>query len=135
MRITDIKKQSNAFLKGGLFISVALVLAGLLISQVWFVDGLLVPLVVSFVFSVVIDGVDAFLWRRIAIKSPDNLPNFFIGMTGLRMFMALLVLFVVYLNTDKEGMLRFFLTFVVFYLTLLVHHSVFFSRLLKRSTF
>ncbi|MDE6012341.1 MAG: hypothetical protein K2G91_06350, partial [Prevotella sp.] len=91
-------------------------------------DSILVPVIVSSVFALVVESADAMLWRRIAKRSPDSLPTFFMAVSGVRMLLAIAVMFVYYLVVGRQSMLVFFLIFMVYYLLLLIHHSVFFAK-------
>jgi hypothetical protein len=101
--------------------------------QVWHLDTLLVPVVVSAVFMLVVSGVYGKLWSVVATKSPDSLPTFFTAASAFRMLLALAVMFVYYLVNGRDAMLVFFLVFMAFYLVSLIHHSVFFARVSNRS--
>ncbi len=105
----------------------------LIAMQVWHLDRLLVPLIVSAAFSVIVDTADALIWRKVATKSPDSLPTFYSAVSGFRMLAALLVMLVYYLIAGSDAMLAFFLVFIVFYVVLLVHHVMFFTRTVNRS--
>jgi hypothetical protein len=67
------------------------------------------------------------IWARIAKRSPENLPTFFMGVSGFRMLLGIGVMFVYYLVADRNTMFLFFLIFAVFYVVLLVHHATFFA--------
>jgi hypothetical protein len=101
--------------------------------RVWFLDGLLVPAIISSAFTLVIATVIGLVWRRIATQAPDSLPTFFTAVSGFRMLLALAVMFVYYLVAGRDMMLPFFLVFMVFYLVSLAHHSIFFARVSNRS--
>lgn len=116
------------FISQGLAFIVGLTLALLVVMYVWSLDSMLVPVIVSSVFALVVEGADAMIWRRIAKRSPDSLPTFFMAVSGVRMFLAIAVMFVYYLVVGRQSMLVFFLIFMVYYLLLLIHHSAFFAK-------
>lgn len=91
-------------------------------------DNMFLPVTVSIVFSVVIECSDAAIWRLVARNSPDSLPSFYMGVSGFRMLLSLLTMFIYWFAEGKDAMLPFFLVFIVYYVSLLIHHSVFFSR-------
>ena len=72
---------------------------------------------------------DALSWKRLESKGDETKATFFMAVSGFRFLLALLVLFIYYLNTDRGGMFAFLLLFAPFYLAVLAHHSVFFSHL------
>lgn len=125
---TDIGKLSKRYVRQGLSIMFGLFLISLMIINVWHLEMLLIPLVVSTVFSTVVDVTDALVWRKIASSHPQSLPVFYSAVSGFRMLLALIVMLVYYLTVGSDSMLVFFLVFVTFYLVLLLHHSIFFSR-------
>ena len=102
-----------------------------------FVARSAVPLViVSIVEFVIINIGNRFsvnsALRRVAKKSPENLPTFYTAVSGFRLLMALGVMLVYYLINGGDTMLVFFLVFMVFYFASLIHHSVFFARVSNR---
>ena len=127
----DIKKLSTAYIRQGLMITVALALIALLVMQVRYLD-LLTPVIVSVVYSLTVCVAIALIWQRVAQRSPESLPTFFMAVSGFRLLLALAVMFVYYLVDNQDSMLRFFLVFIAFYFGLLIHHSVFFARINNR---
>ena len=121
-----IRKMSINYMRQGLFFSAALFLLTLLVMQVWFLD-LLTPAIVSVAFALMMCFTIGLVWRYLARNSPDSLPTFFTAVSGFRLLLALAVMFVYYL-LNKETMLSFFLVFMVFYVTSLAHHTIFFAR-------
>ena len=121
-----IRKMSLNYMRQGLYFSTALFLLTLLVMQVWFLD-LLTPAIVSVAFSLLVCFTIGLVWRYVAKNSPDSLPTFFTAVSGFRLLLALAVMFVYYL-LNKETMLSFFLVFMVFYVALLAHHTIFFAR-------
>ena len=121
-----IRKMSLNYIRQGLYVSAALFMLTLLVMQVWFLD-LLAPAIVSVAFTLVVCITIGLVWRYIAKNSPDNLPTFFTAVSGFRLLLALVVMFVYYL-LNKETMLSFFIVFMVFYVASLAHHSFFFAR-------
>ena len=116
-----------------LYLTAALFLISLLVMRVWFLDGLLVPAIISSAFTLVIATVIGLVWRRIATQAPDSLTTFFTAVSGFRLLLALLVMFIYYLVYGRDNMLIFFLVFMVFYFASLTHHSVFFAKVSNRS--
>jgi len=86
-----------------------------------------VPLAVSVVFALVVECSDALVWRLVAQKSPDSLPQFYTAVSGFRMLLALGTMFVYWLVEGQENIRLFFVVFAAFYILLLAHHSIFFA--------
>ena len=129
----DIDRQYRLFVRQGLCLVAALFLIGLMVMRVRYMYELLMPLVVGTVFAVVVYAAYGLVWRRVAKRSPDQLPTFFTAASGFRLLLALAVMFVYYLAAPDGSMLTFFLVFAVFYFATLAHQSVFFARLSSRS--
>ena len=131
--VNDIDKLSKRYARQELLLTAALFLITLLVMRVWYLDELLVPVIVSAAFTLVVSTALAVIWRRVATKSPDSLPTFFTAASAFRMLLALAVMFIYYLVNGRDAMLVFFLVFMAFYLVSLIHHSVFFARVSNRS--
>ena len=129
----NINQLSKRYMRQQLYLTAALFLISLLVMRVWFLDGLLVPAIISSAFTLVIATVIGLVWRRIATQAPDSLPTFFTAVSGFRLLLALLVMFIYYLVYGRDNMLIFFLVFMVFYFESLTHHSVFFAKVSNRS--
>ena len=129
----DIDKLSMSYLRQELYLAVGLFLLTLFVMRVWFIDGLLIPAIVSVVFTLVVSGVIGLVWRRVAKRSPESLPTFFTAVSGFRLLLALAAMFVYYLVFGRSAMLLFFVVFMVFYFVSLAHHSIFFARVSNRS--
>ena len=132
--VNDIDKLSKRYARQELLLTAALFLITLLVMRVWYLDELLVPVIVSAAFTLVVSTALAVIWRKVATKSPDSLPTFFTAASAFRMLLALAVMFVYYLVNGRDAMLVFFLVFMAFYLVSLIHHSVFFARVSNRSS-
>ena len=100
-------------------IGVSLILSGLELGT---------PLLISAVFSLVIEIAVGLVWRRIASNNPEGLTTFYTAVSGFRMLMALFTLFVCYIIVGREQMLKYCIVFMAFYFVFLVHHSAFFSH-------
>ncbi|MBO4827556.1 MAG: hypothetical protein J5506_10075 [Prevotella sp.] len=133
MNIQNIDKLSKQYIRQELLITAGLSLIGFLAMRVWFLDSLLVPIIVSAVFTLVVSYACGLIWRRVAKKSPSSLPTYYTASSGFRMLLALAVMFVYYLIYGRDSMLVFVLVFMTFYLISLAHHSIFFARVSNRS--
>ena len=92
-------------------------------------SGLMYPVAVSAVFSIVVESADALVWRKVAKTSPDSLTTFYSAVSGFRMLLALATMFVCYLVVGRDAVAPYIVVLLVYYFVLLAHHSIFFSRL------
>lgn len=98
------------------------------------VGGLARPLVVSAVFALVVELADIAIWSRVAEGEGKMLPTFFSAVSGFRMLLGLAVLVGCYIAVGRDAMAEYCLVFMVFYLWVIIHHSVFFSRVSNTHT-
>ena len=126
---TNRQLASKRYIRQAVQIVFALFLLELLAFQLVGSDLLLTPILVSVGFALVVELGDALSWKRLESKGDETKATFFMAVSGFRFLLALLVLFIYYLNTDRGGMFTFLLLFAPFYLAVLAHHSVFFSHL------
>ena len=125
--MVDIDKLSWYYRKQSILLIAGLTLIAFIGMKVWFQNDSLTPLIFITVFSLIVENIDIMIWARIAKRSPENLPTFFMGVSGFRMLLGIGVMFVYYLVADRNTMFLFFLIFAVFYVVLLVHHTTFFA--------
>lgn len=92
-------------------------------------SGLMYPVAVSAVFSIVVESADALVWRKVAKTSPDSLTTFYTAVSGFRMLLALATMLVCYIIVGRDAIMPYILVLLVFYFAMLAHHSIFFSRL------
>ena len=92
-------------------------------------SGLMYPVAVSAVFSIVVESADALVWRKVAKKSPDSLTTFYTAVSGFRMLLALATILVCYIIVGRDAIMPYILVLLVFYFAMLAHHSIFFSHL------
>ena len=128
----DFDKLSKRYARQSILLTTGLALLGLLVANVYQTSGIIIPLVVSSLFVLVTEVTSAFLWRWVAVKHSDMLPSFFTGVSGFRFLLALVVMFVWYLATNRQAIITFFVVFLIFYFVSLIHHSIFFSRVSNR---
>ena len=98
-------------------------------ERLGFFSGLMYPVAVSAVFSIVVESADALVWRKVAKKSPDSLTTFYTAVSGFRMLLALATMFVCYIIVGRDAVAPYIVVMLVYYFVLLAHHSIFFSRL------
>ena len=124
----DIDKQVWCYRKQSTLLIVVLSLIAFIVMKVWYLNEILTPLIISVVFSLTVENVGIMIWKGMAKRSPESLPTFFMGVSGFRMLLGIVVMFIYYLVADSRTMLVFFCVFAAFYVTLLVHHTTFFAR-------
>lgn len=89
------------------------------------------PLIVSAVYALFVEIGAVTAWRKVANEAPDSLPSVFLAISGGRFMLALVVMFVYFLLVGKTGkgdMLTFVLIFAAFYLSAVLHHTLFFTH-------
>jgi len=128
----DINRLSKKYiLQGILMILVLTIIATLLMHDDTKGGNVLVPIGICILYSLCIEVSEALIWKRVAMKAPDSQSTFFMGVSGFRMLAAIAILFFYYLLSDHGMMLEFLVLFIVFYFALLIHHSLFFTKLGK----
>ena len=132
--MADINKLTWYYRKESTLLITGLMLIAFIVMNVWLLDGILTPLIISVIFSVLVENLDILIWKRVVRRSPESLPTFFMGVSGFRMLLGVIVMFIYYLIAEQETMLSFFVVFVIFYVTLLIHHTLFFIRINKKIT-
>ena len=140
--MTDMDKRADSietrywkYLRQGVSLCAALFFLLLLVASQY--PSLVLPLAVSAAYALVVEVADAIAWRKVAAGSPDSMPTFFMAVSGLRFMVALVVMFVYFLlagKTGKADMGTFILIFALFYVAVLLHHTLFFARRRKKGT-
>lgn len=128
LKNTEIAKLSRRYVVQTILAVVVLSLAVLSLQMFAHVDGLVPPLVVSAVFTLVVELADIFIWKKIAETSEDALHTFFSAVSGLRMLLALFTLTGRCIAVGRDAMLEYCMVFLVFYFYMIIHHSAFFSH-------
>lgn len=134
-RPDSIEKRYWKYLRQGVSLCAALFFLLLLVASQY--PSLVLPLAVSAAYALVVEVADAIAWRKVAAGSPDSMPTFFMAVSGLRFMVALVVMFVYFLlagKTGKADMGTFILIFALFYVAVLLHHTLFFVRRRKKGT-
>lgn len=129
----DNARHGKRYIRQSVWLTAGLTLVGLLVMTVFRKDSLLTPIVVSAVFSVVIETADSVVWRKVANRNPEGLTSFYTAVSGFRMLLALATMLIYYIVVGSDGMLEFFLVFMSFYVVMLIHHATFFARISNRS--
>jgi hypothetical protein len=98
----------------------------------WGPDHWQIPSAVGYIFTLLFYIGDGWLWYWVVSRHKDYLTSFFTGTSGFRFLMALAVLGIYYWATKGADMITFLWVFMVYYMVLLIHHSIYFSRMSKR---
>ena len=128
----EIAKESRRFIIGSVIAVVLLAVTVTAVSWLANIEGLAAPLAVGVAFTLVVESADILVWRKVAQKgSIDALATFLSAVSGFRMLLVLLTLVGCYIAVGGDAFVKFLVVFAVFYLWIIVHHSVFFSRISK----
>ncbi|MGM9709683.1 MAG: hypothetical protein ACI3ZB_08815 [Prevotella sp.] len=127
--MADIDRLCRKYIAWSMIYIIVLAIVAYLIEKLGLVSGLMWPVVVGAVFSMVVESADALVWRKVAKKSPDSLTTFYTAVSGFRMLLALATMLVCYIIVGRETIMPYILVLLVFYFAMLAHHSIFFSRL------
>lgn len=124
----QIGKYRWSYITQALITLVVLDVGGYALGGMWLGYAVLLPLLVSSLVFLTIELSDILLWSRIVKKVPENLPTFFMGVSGFRMLLCVLVFFIYYFTAERQAMLIFLCIFALFYVAMLAHHALFFSH-------
>lgn len=128
----NINQQTKKYIVQCIILVFVLNMLGHLATRFWAFD-IIVPMAVSMIFVLVVEIASVLIWRWVALKHKDMLPSFFTGVSGFRFLLALAVMFVMwYVVEDAKTMKTFFIVFLIYYMTSMIHHSIFFSRISNR---
>lgn len=95
-------------------------------------DMMMMPVIVSSLFSIILSVSIVLIWRYVAKNTPETLTTFYTATSGFRMLAALIVLAVVYAVVGRDMMLPYVVVFIVFYFIMIAHHSIYFARITNK---
>ncbi len=127
--MADIDKLCGRYIVWSMVYIFILTIGSFIFEKFGLFSGLMYPVEVSAVFSIVVESADALVWRKVAKKSPDSLTTFYTAVSGFRMLLALATMLVCYIIVGRDAIMPYILVLLVFYFAMLAHHSIFFSRL------
>ena len=130
----EIKGISRRYILQSLCLLTAVTLIPVLLSLLTNVGNLTVPTIVALSFAVVVEAVDALVWGKVRQAGDDGLPTFYTAVSGFRMLLALATLVVCYFVVGRDAMMEYCLVFMGYYFTIMIHHSVFFTRISNSHT-
>lgn len=125
----DVEKASKRYVAQLLGMAIVLCLIAETLMSFKIVGDIMAPLTVSCIFMLTVGSVIAFIWKKVAISSPDSLTTFFTAVSGFRMLLALMTLLGCYIAVGRDNMDAYVIVFLLFYLASLAHHSIFFARI------
>lgn len=133
----DEKTISNVcgkYRQYGLWLTVAVALAILILMSVCGLMRLACPLAVGVLFTLLVNTAYGYAWGGVAKSSPSSLTKFYLAASAIRMMAAALtvVVFCV-LNRDRQAIIDFVAVFFAFYVVMLVFDGVFFARVEKNN--
>ena len=126
-RQKEVKAIGLSFIKRGIAYVVLLFAASMAIASASGNEWIIVPAIVSALYTLAIVVAEGLLWGRVASRSVDALTTFYSAVSGFRMLLTIVVMFGYYLAFGRDGMLGFLSVLAPFYVVMLVHHSIFFG--------
>ncbi len=127
-----IGRWAKRYYKYSLWLVAGATLIGLLAANIMFKDSLVVPIVISAVFSLVASFAYGAAWKSVARSAPQTLTKFYLAAPALRMITAALVVAVYCVVVRQPEKIRTFaIVFFIFYIVTLIFDSVFFARFEK----
>ena len=127
--MADIDKLCGRYIVWSMVYIFILTIGSFIFEKLGLFSGLMYPVAVSAVFSIVVESADALVWRKVAKTSPDSLTTFYTAVSGFRMLLALATMFVCYIIVGRDAVAPYIVVMLVYYFVLLAHHSIFFSPL------
>ena len=126
-RQKEVKAIGLSFIKRGIAYVVLFFAAAMTIAYASGNEWIIVPAIVSALYTLAIVVAEGLLWGRVASRSVDALTTFYSAVSGFRMLLTIVVMFGYYLAFGRDGMLGFLSVLAPFYVVMLVHHSIFFG--------
>lgn len=127
--MADIDKLCVKYILWSMFFILLLTVAAFICEKLQLFTGLMYPVAVGVGLSCIVESADALIWRKVAKNSPDNLTTFYTAVSGARMLLALATMFGCYIAVGRDAVAPYIIVILVYYLFMLSHHSIFFSRL------
>ena len=128
-----LKEEINAICRRYIVQSLCLVavltLIASMLAKLTDIEGLMPPTYVALGFALVVELADALIWGKVKQAGDDGLPTFYTAVSGFRMLLAFATLVVCYLVVGREAMMEYCLVFMCYYMAIVTHHSMFFTRI------
>ena len=114
--------------KQGIELVGALFLMGLLLVNLFHLENILSAIITSTVYGLIIEFADGLVWGKVTQRAADNLTNFFMGVSIVRILSALLMMLIYYMIAGRAAMFDFLIVLACFYLAIILHHTLFFRK-------
>ncbi len=137
IRLQCIRQTYIKYKQISLWLTAALALAILFVCRLSarcdnILDGVVNPLIVSVIFSLIASAAYGESWRAVAQSSPSNLAKFYLAASAVKMMAGAITFLIYVMACDKQNILGFAAIFGLFYLILLVFDCLYFSRIEKK---
>ena len=123
----EVKTTGRSFIKRGIALVVIILAAASGIAYTSGNEWIMVPAVISALYTLAVVVATGLIWIRVASRSVDSLTTFYSAVSGFRMLLTISVMFGYYLACGRDEMLGFLSVLAPFYVAMLVHHSIFFG--------
>lgn len=129
LKTKDIDRICLRYIIQAVMLTIAMTIAVVAVSYLASIQSLAMPMAIAALFTLIVESVDAIVWRKVRLVSEDSLPTFFASVSGFRLLLAVMAVTIYYLALDKPDMSKFCIVFMAFYAVMIVHHSLFFAHL------
>lgn len=134
MESKQIQATASRYKQISLWLTAGLVIAILIVCRVSkacdeILPGVVTPLVVSALFSLIASTAYGEAWKAIAMKSPANLAKFYLAASALKMMLGAVTFLVSVVLIPKASIIGFTAVFMLFYIILLVFDCIYFARI------
>jgi len=96
--------------------------------------SVVLPLVISVIFSIVVSIAYVSAWKYVASTSPTQLSKFYMAAMLLRVLAgAMVLLSYCLISRQRDNILHFTIVFSIFYVVMLVFDTAYFARIEKKN--
>lgn len=131
--MNNLRKASYNHLVAGIAVCLFFALGVSGIGYYLKLDYLVMPIVVTCIFSIFETIISTCLWHWVASNHSDSLPVFYTAVSGFRMLMSLFLLLIICLIVGRDAMAPYVVVFISNYIIMLFVHSRFFSKQVKNT--
>ena len=128
------KNVANIYLKQSICLIAGMTLLFLLYMNIWGDNNLMaVPVCVTALFQLLACTTYGIVWKRVCVSSPNSLPVFYMAASGIRIFAGLVtVLVYCFIVRERSAILFFVITFLIYYLIILIFDTWYFIKFEKK---
>lgn len=129
----NIERTAGQYNKVSLWVMAALTILGLMVSQIEGCEPIIIPIVISALFSILCAKAYITGWKAIARRSPETLSKYYLAASAFRLMTAAVVLLIycVVERTDITAIKYFAVVFIVYYIVMLILDALFFAKVSK----